>query len=84
MVNDVPSSFMPVPLAVVIGMVAITFTGLADDVWGWDPRLKIAGQLVAAAALAIDNVGVNVAEECLNRSSGRTESHPPHSSSPWG
>jgi UDP-GlcNAc:undecaprenyl-phosphate GlcNAc-1-phosphate transferase len=51
----------PVPLAVVIGMVAITFTGLADDVWGWDPRLKIAGQLVAAAGLAISNVGVDVA-----------------------
>jgi UDP-GlcNAc:undecaprenyl-phosphate GlcNAc-1-phosphate transferase len=60
-VTDVPSNFSPVPMAVVIGMVAITFTGLADDVWGWDPRLKIAGQLVAAAALAIENVGVNVA-----------------------
>jgi UDP-GlcNAc:undecaprenyl-phosphate GlcNAc-1-phosphate transferase len=40
----------PVPLSIVIGVLAITFTGLADDVWGWDPRLKIAGQLVAAAA----------------------------------
>lgn len=59
--GDVPPNFAPVPMAVVIGMVAITFTGLADDVWGWDPRLKIAGQLVAAAALAVENVGVNVA-----------------------
>jgi UDP-GlcNAc:undecaprenyl-phosphate GlcNAc-1-phosphate transferase len=64
--TDVPDHFMPVPLAVVIGMIAITFTGLADDVWGWDPRLKIAGQLVAAAALAIDKVGVHVAEGVLN------------------
>jgi UDP-GlcNAc:undecaprenyl-phosphate/decaprenyl-phosphate GlcNAc-1-phosphate transferase len=63
---EVPSGFMPVPFAVVIGMVAITFTGLADDVWGWDPRLKIAGQLVAAAALAIENVGVNVAAGLLD------------------
>lgn len=54
-----------VPLAVVIGMMAITFTGLADDVWGWDPRWKIAGQLVAAAALAIEDVGVHVADGLL-------------------
>jgi UDP-GlcNAc:undecaprenyl-phosphate/decaprenyl-phosphate GlcNAc-1-phosphate transferase len=53
------------PIAIVIGMVAITFTGLADDVWGWDPRLKIAGQLVAAAALAVDEVGVRVAAGVL-------------------
>lgn len=63
--DDVPISFAPVPMAVVIGMFAIALTGLADDVWGWDPRLKIAGQLVAAAALAIENVGVNVAAGVL-------------------
>jgi UDP-GlcNAc:undecaprenyl-phosphate GlcNAc-1-phosphate transferase len=63
--GDAPAHFLPVPMAVVIGMVAITFTGLADDVWGWDPRLKIAGQLVAAAALAVENVGVKVAEGVL-------------------
>lgn len=63
--GDAPTNFLPVPLAVVIGMIAITFTGLADDVWNWDPRLKIAGQLVAAAALAIDKVGVHVAEGVL-------------------
>ncbi len=57
--------YRPVPFAVVLGMVAIMFTGLADDVWGWDPRLKIAGQLVAAAALAIDNVGVRAAAGML-------------------
>ena len=59
--DQYPPSYLPVPLAVVLGMGAITFTGLADDVWGWDPRLKIAGQLVAAAGLAISNVGVDVA-----------------------
>jgi UDP-GlcNAc:undecaprenyl-phosphate GlcNAc-1-phosphate transferase len=56
----------PVPLAVIIGMAAITVTGLADDVWGWDPRLKIAGQLVAAAGLAISSIGVDVATGLLN------------------
>jgi UDP-GlcNAc:undecaprenyl-phosphate GlcNAc-1-phosphate transferase len=55
-----------VPLAVIVGMIAITFTGLADDIWGWDPRLKIAGQLVAAAALAIENIGVKVAMGMLS------------------
>ena len=35
-------------------------------VWGWDPHLKLAGQLVAAAALAIENVGVRVAAGVLN------------------
>ncbi|MFM1868863.1 MAG: hypothetical protein RL591_2271 [Planctomycetota bacterium] len=56
----------PVPLSIVIGILAITFTGLADDVWGWDPRLKIAGQLVAAAALAIQDIGTRVAEGALS------------------
>jgi UDP-GlcNAc:undecaprenyl-phosphate/decaprenyl-phosphate GlcNAc-1-phosphate transferase len=57
--------FEHVPLAVVIGILAITFTGLADDAYGWDPRLKIAGQLVAAAALAVNDIGVHVAEGVL-------------------
>ena len=59
------AAYPTVPLAIVIGMVVITFTGLADDIWGWDPRLKIAGQFVAAAALAIENVGVKVAAGIL-------------------
>jgi UDP-GlcNAc:undecaprenyl-phosphate GlcNAc-1-phosphate transferase len=63
--HDLPTAYAPVPLAVVVGMVAITFTGLADDIWGWDPRLKVAGQLVAAAGLAIENVGVKVATGML-------------------
>lgn len=55
----------PIPLAVLLGMTAIMVTGLADDVWGLGPRLKIAGQLVAAAALAVENVGVRVAAGLL-------------------
>ena len=55
------ASLPPVPFSVVLGMIAITFTGLADDIWKFDARLKVAGQLVAAAALAIDEIGVNVA-----------------------
>jgi UDP-GlcNAc:undecaprenyl-phosphate GlcNAc-1-phosphate transferase len=54
-----------VPFSVVVGMMAIVFTGLADDIWKWDPRLKVAGQLVAAAALAIEDVGPKLAEGAL-------------------
>ena len=59
-------SLPPVPFSVVLGMIAITFTGLADDIWKFDARLKIAGQLVAAAALAIDDIGINVATGLLS------------------
>ena len=63
----------PVPFSIVLGMVAITFTGLADDIWKFDARLKIAGQLVAAAALAIDQIGVNVAVGLLSPIMGTPE-----------
>ena len=55
-----------VPVSIVMGMLAIVFTGLADDIWKWDPRLKIAGQLVAAAALAIEDVGPQLAAGVLS------------------
>jgi UDP-GlcNAc:undecaprenyl-phosphate GlcNAc-1-phosphate transferase len=63
--DEIAIQYRHVPLAVVLGMVAITVTGLADDVWGWHPRLKVAGQLVAAAALAYFDIGVNVAAGLL-------------------
>jgi UDP-GlcNAc:undecaprenyl-phosphate GlcNAc-1-phosphate transferase len=63
--DPIAARFRPVPIAFVLGMVAITVTGLADDIWGWDPRLKVAGQLVAAAALAMEGVGVKVAAGVL-------------------
>jgi UDP-GlcNAc:undecaprenyl-phosphate GlcNAc-1-phosphate transferase len=65
MVDGPAGLLAPVPFSILLGIVAITFTGLADDVWGWDPRLKIAGQLVAAAALAVEDIGTRVAEGAL-------------------
>lgn len=65
--------YMPVPISIVIGLLAITFTGLADDAWGWDPRLKIAGQLVAAAALAVQDIGTRVAEGALAGTFGASD-----------
>jgi UDP-GlcNAc:undecaprenyl-phosphate GlcNAc-1-phosphate transferase len=64
-VGGAAAIYDPVPLAIVAGMIAIAVTGFADDVWGWDPRLKIAGQLVAAAALAINDIGTDVASGLL-------------------
>lgn len=49
------------PLSILLGMTVIMLCGLVDDVVGLDPRLKIAGMLFAAAALAATDVGVKVA-----------------------
>jgi UDP-GlcNAc:undecaprenyl-phosphate GlcNAc-1-phosphate transferase len=55
--------FQPFPFVVLLGMVAIGITGLADDIFkDWEPRLKVAGQLIAAAAIAQQGVGTRVAE----------------------
>ena len=51
----------PVPISIILGMFIIMLVGLLDDVIKISPRIKIAGQLVAAAALAIETVGVQVA-----------------------
>jgi len=53
------------PIGVLVGMVAITLAGLGDDMGGWDPWTKIAGQLVAAAGLALSDIGVNSAAGAL-------------------
>ncbi len=52
---------IPVPLSILAGMTVIAIIGLIDDVATIDPRLKIGGQLLAAAMLAMDDVGVKVA-----------------------
>lgn len=48
----------PVPWSILLGLTVIMLVGLLDDVMGIPPRIKVGGQLVAAAALAIDEVGV--------------------------
>lgn len=55
------TGFKLVPMSVILGMTLIAVTGLIDDVVGLDPRLKIVGQLLAAAALAMQDVGTKVA-----------------------
>ena len=62
---DVPLAFRPIPISIVLGMFAIVATGFGDDVWGWDPRLKIMGQLVAAAGLSLFGIGTQTASAFL-------------------
>ncbi|MEM8758219.1 MAG: hypothetical protein AAGF47_10620, partial [Planctomycetota bacterium] len=49
------------PWSIMVGLSVIMLVGLLDDVIGISPSLKIAGQLFAAAALAADQIGVQVA-----------------------
>ena len=65
-VVELPLMMSPVPNVIVIGMVAIAFTGFIDDVWGSYSWHKTAGQLVAAAAMAHEGIGTEVAEGFLN------------------
>jgi UDP-GlcNAc:undecaprenyl-phosphate/decaprenyl-phosphate GlcNAc-1-phosphate transferase len=51
----------PVPISILLGMTVIVLVGVIDDVTGISPRVKIGGQLFAAAALAVDQVGVRLA-----------------------
>ncbi len=67
------ADFMPVPISILVGASAIALTGLADDIWKWDARLKIAGQLVAAAALAYSELGIGVVTGVLQPLVGAPE-----------
>lgn len=50
------------PMSIVIGAIAIVVTGLFDDIYGISARVKIGGQLFAAAAIAMENVGTHLTE----------------------
>lgn len=54
-----------VPISVILGISVIMMIGLLDDVVGISPRIKVVGQLMAAAALAYQDVGVKVAAGLL-------------------
>lgn len=54
------------PLSIVIGAGVITITGLFDDVYGIRARVKIGGQLFAAAALTWDRIGIDLTETLFN------------------
>ena len=65
-VVDQPLIMRQVPLVILFGMVAIAMTGFIDDTWGSYSLHKTAGQLVAAAAMAQQGIGADVASGFLN------------------
>jgi len=73
LVRGQASMLQPIPISIAVGMVAIALTGLLDDIWKLYPRIKIAGQLVAAAALASENFGTQVAAGLLGSFLGDPE-----------
>ncbi|MEM6458020.1 MAG: MraY family glycosyltransferase [Planctomycetota bacterium] len=54
------------PVSILVGAGVITLTGLLDDAYGIPARMKIGGQLFAAAALTWDRVAVSLTENLLN------------------
>ena len=66
----------PVPPWIPLGMTIIVIVGLIDDITGIEPRVKLGGQLMAAAALAIGDIGVKVAAGVLTPTLGKLLSNP--------
>ena len=66
-----PISFRPIPISVVVAMMAITMTGFIDDVWGLDPWFKTIGLLVAAGLMSLyGGIGTQTAAGFLAYSTG--------------
>jgi len=55
------SSSMSFPFSILAGAAIICLVGLMDDVYGISPRVKVGGQLLAAALLASQTVGTDLA-----------------------
>ncbi len=70
------TSYPIVPLWIALGMTSIVLVGLLDDITGIPPRVKLGGQLVAAAGLALGNIGINVAAGVLKPTLGRLLDNP--------
>lgn len=55
------------PMSIILGASIIHVTGLIDDVYGVSPRVKIGGQLIAAAAVAYQsNLGQSLVVDVLH------------------
>ena len=63
------------PPTILLGITVIMLIGLIDDVVGISPRLKVGGQLFAAAALAADSVGTSLAKGVLSPTLGAWLNH---------
>lgn len=69
LVKDINTPHL-VPPSIVLGITVIMVVGLIDDMVGIMPRVKLGGQLFAAAALAYDDIGVKVAQGVLSPTLG--------------
>jgi UDP-GlcNAc:undecaprenyl-phosphate GlcNAc-1-phosphate transferase len=58
-------TFVLFPISVILGAAAIVLTGLFDDIYSISPRVKVGGQLFAAAALAANDVGIQLVDNSL-------------------
>jgi UDP-GlcNAc:undecaprenyl-phosphate GlcNAc-1-phosphate transferase len=65
-----------VPPWILLGLTIIMVIGLIDDVTGISPRVKVGGQLLAAAALAYGDIGVKVAAGVLTPTLGQLLNNP--------
>ena len=65
-----------VPPWILLGLTVIMVIGLIDDVTGVSPRVKIGGQLLAAAALAYGDIGVKAAAGVLGPTVGQLVGNP--------
>ena len=75
------------PVTIIIGAVIITLTGLADDVFGMSPRVKVGGQFITAAALTwrsdigtriAHDLYVNIHNVIIAHAAGTPDWVPPH------
>lgn len=58
--------YVSFPITIALGAAVITLTGLFDDVYGLSPRVKIGGQLMAAAMLVYNSdLGPRLARDLL-------------------
>lgn len=55
--NPAPPGSVGFPVSIFIGAAIVAITGLCDDVYGISPRVKLGGQILAAAALSRLDVG---------------------------
>jgi UDP-GlcNAc:undecaprenyl-phosphate/decaprenyl-phosphate GlcNAc-1-phosphate transferase len=62
LVEGGPAGHVSFPISILIGATVITIIGLVDDVYGISPRVKVGGQLLAAAALASQDVGIRLVQ----------------------
>lgn len=65
-----------VPPWLALGLTVIVLVGVIDDVHGISPRVKLGGQLIAAAALAVGDIGVKVAAGVLTPTLGKLLNNP--------